>query len=84
VLDLSDLVASDRDMQLVGGLTSLECLLAEECWDFSDEGLAPLARLKNLRVLRLRGCEWPDQSLRHLSKLTRLERLELDLPDWHI
>lgn len=47
----------------------------------TDDDLAELALLKNLRVLRLKECRIGDAGLAHVARITTLERLSLDGTD---
>ena len=68
----------DMSLSALKDLSSLRELSLRTCeGEVTDTGLANLAQLRRLRVLRLPTCEVTDRGLLHLKGLTEIESLEL-------
>ncbi len=68
----------DLSLSALQDLTSLRELSLRTCeGEVTDIGLANLAQLRRLRVLRLPTCEVTDRGLLHLKGLTEIESLDL-------
>jgi hypothetical protein len=75
LLKLGGTLVSDRSLVTVGKLMDLQVL---ELGDrITDAGMQFIQRLKNLRVLSLRGSSITDASLEGIAQFSRLERLDL-------
>jgi hypothetical protein len=68
--------ATDATLRVCGGLNQLEELDLSNLPAITDDGLAALANLKNLKVLHLTGSPISDAGLVHLRGLKQLESLE--------
>jgi hypothetical protein len=68
--------ATDRAMDVVGGLTELEELSMRNA-AVTDAGIAKLKRLSRLKILYIGRAGLGDESLRHLASLPKLEYLLL-------
>ena len=75
-LFLEDTGATDATLRLVGNLKQLEELDLSNLTAITDDGLAPLAGLRSLKVLHLTGSPISDAGLVHLRGLKQLESLE--------
>lgn len=63
----------------LSGLKALQSLDLAECYDFYDTGLQYLSALTALTRLNLICCDISAASLRHLSGLSLLQCLRLDV-----
>jgi hypothetical protein len=68
---------NDDGLRCLENMTDLRYLNLSHCRQVTDEGLARLARLQNLKTLRLRWTGVTDRGLPRLAGLARLERLSL-------
>jgi uncharacterized membrane protein len=75
-LDASRTAIGDKDLSIVGGLSSLRRLNLQNT-AVSDEGLAAISSLRDLQYLNLAGTRISDKGIIHLSKLNRLRQLFL-------
>ncbi|KAL4128899.1 hypothetical protein PRIC2_007879 [Phytophthora ramorum] len=55
-LDVANCRLSERAMEQIGQIQSLEVLVIRGCQDISDDGMAPLSSLTNLRYFDARHC----------------------------
>lgn len=69
--------ATDRGLQRVGKLNKLERLYMWHASEVTDQGVAHLSKLRNLKSIHLDSSRVTDESLRLLAKLPSLERLAL-------
>jgi Leucine Rich repeat len=70
--------ATNRGMAYVDSMTGLEELIIFPANQISDEGVAHLTGLRNLRVLFITNSQVTDAGLRHLSRLRSVEHLTLE------
>jgi hypothetical protein len=69
--------ANDQELAAIGTLTNVFSLRLEDSPDVTNDGLATLSSLP-LHTIEFSGTPISDDGLRHLSKMTTLERLDLD------
>lgn len=67
----------NNSMDVISGLHSLEILRLHSCRNVTDDGLAKLAGLTNLKELDLTQWGITDNGLNSLSKMNKLEELNL-------
>lgn len=74
---LKETQANDEKLKDLAKLTSLQWLYIWDAAAVTDEGVAHLRSLKNLRMLHLSDSQITDKSLEVLAQLPKLERLSL-------
>jgi hypothetical protein len=76
-LYLANFHTTDSEIANLASLANLQCLQMWEVAGITDEGIAQLAELKNLRQFTLTGSVLTDQSLKVFGKMSRLRLLQI-------
>jgi len=70
--------ATDQGMESVGQMTGLEELIIFPAREITDDGVAHLGKLRNLRIILLSQAKLTDAGLRTLGSLPNLEEIMVD------
>jgi len=77
-IDLTNSLITDKDMELLSGMSSLEHLSLNGCRNLTDDGLVYLRPLPQLQGLALERTNVTDAGMVHLKGLTKLGFLSLN------